>query len=274
MLPSGVVLPRNIGGFPWWGASEDGDNHKDSFKERFHLDLITPNGRKALPFDLAPEDAAVAEKGAASWQKASILVVRPSQPLIPGSTYRVSYQPRRNFVDEVVGIDFSEQHAEYRISQGSFQWTAGPRLRLELGSVSVGELSVSTPRGSCSTTIVAAKQEVRFILPPSFRRWRSALLYAFYIPGALPWWYRRHGQTSKEPKPDGVTWRPSGSVCSNLPHGRSWMGLGRELLYTKCSGGEPHDDLSGGTHSLEATAWLPGTSFVFRASTEVSLRCP
>ena len=112
---------------------------------------------------------------------------------------------------------------------------------------------MSTRRGNCRTQIVAASRAIEFVLPAGMKKWREFFLYATNV--------------------DGIGWRPSASLCDGIPHGTTWMGSGKDLLYARCSGGAPADNLSEGMHKVEMVAWLPGTKTVLRAQTTVTLTC-
>src|SRR5207245_427132 len=92
--------------------------------------------------------------------------------------------------------------------------SAHANLRSE-ASVS-GELSTMTLGGSCSSQFGAVSVVVRMTLPSRLYFMAGAFLYYTRVDGA-----RR--------------WHPSASLCHPAALGRSWVDIGEERLYARCS---------------------------------------
>jgi hypothetical protein len=257
IIESGTEFPRNLGGFPWFGPLERRDKEIPPPKQFFRFQEIGSAGARDLPFYLELESPDYLEKVAESWQTpTSIVIIRPRHPLTPGAKYRLTYRPSRTSTDLDAlfePTDLTPKQVEYSIGNDELLIEKNATASLLVGKPARGDLSVSTRKGSCSTVIAAAQKPIELRLPQGVKRWKGALLYSALV--------------------DGKQWRPASSLCSGASHGRSWVGPGKEVLYTRCSGGVPADDMASGTHTVEMTAWLPGTPVAFRAQKKIELSC-
>jgi hypothetical protein len=76
----------------------------------------------------------------------------------------------------------------------------------------------------------------------------------------------------------GELWAPSSDMCKQVPPGLSWVGRGRDLLYSDCAAerldlSEAACDILPGGHGVEMIAWLPGTRITLTARTRLQLGC-
>lgn len=272
------TVPRNLAAFPWEGG-EAHDRTSLPSKQDFHLERLRQGSApQAVDFVLERADAIFPDRtipdflldGASVrdgllyfkgrngkdevWPRPVIAVLRPTATLLAGATYRLTYD-RAPVVDMFGNNPRSRPPQILTFTVGKED---GPSAQAESASIEVGEqkiesLTVSTRKGSCATTISAASRKVRLKLPTQMEKWRQFLLYSTTV--------------------DGRGWRPSPSLCQQVPHGTSWVGPGLDLLYASCSGGKPADDLPEGTHTVELEAWLPGTTKIVRGKATLSLKC-
>ena len=273
----GNEVPSNLASFPWYGG-EPTDGAWLPPNSAFHLerlragepsqplavslersDSVFPD--RTIPDFLAGQSTirdgllhTVDRKGQDMvWPRPVLVVVKPLVRLVPGATYRIVYErePAPSMFGEP-GRAEPPQKITFKVLSARIP-AVEPGAALVVGEQKVGGLRVSTRKGSCSTEITAASRPLELRLPPGLAKWRQFFLYSTLV--------------------DGRGWRPSPTICDNVPHGMSWVGPGRELIYATCGGGTPSDSLAEGEHTVEVVAWLPGTPTLIRASNKVALSC-
>lgn len=158
---------------------------------------------------------------------ASLVLVVLTDPLQPGGTYR-----------------FSGPGAaiKLRVSDKSLESKGKPSLRL--GPRKSSEFTVAAA-GSCSMETEASTVDVTIVLPTSARAFEDSLLFTTYV--------------------NSEVWRPSPNMCSAVDVGRSWQGLGNEMLYGGCSTFGGLDALR--PYEVRMEAVLPGTNVRFVSET-------
>ena len=176
----------------------------------------------------------------------------------PGERYLFLAWPSEN---PAVAVRVASERAVDAASDSS------TRADLRSDEPVTGELSAMTRGGSCSAQFGATSVHVRMTLPSRLDYMGGAFLYYTRVDG-------------------GRSWHPSRSLCQPAAIGRSWVGLGEETLYSRCSiaarqqdrrwsGASPDEPgLASGKHVVEMIAWLPGTKVEFRARAEIELECP
>ena len=121
-----------------------------------------------------------------------------------------------------------------------------------------GSVTSMTRAGSCNVTFPAYRLGIE-MSGGVVERWGESLLYLTIVD-------------------DELAWRPTKSLCSDVPAGWSWVGPMRELLYCECyrEGGTRFSPaewvLTPGEHEVTMIAWLPGVACA-TATREVSLDC-
>lgn len=242
LLPSPAEIPRNTGGLPLWTRLEKLGTTLQ-LPPRAWVKLERIGHKRPLPFDLVLPRARFAQPAVEDGSHGLVLI-KPRARLAPGARYRLTFQipasDRRHRPAQVV---------EFVVSREAL--AAGP-ASLSLGPPEQGDLRVAGG-SACSEQIVAAQQPIELVLPEAARRWRDVLLYRVKID-------------------DKLTWRPTQSLCTDLALGESWRGPGRELLFVACeaTGQAP---LAPGVHTVEMSAWLPGTDLTFSATARTTLAC-
>jgi hypothetical protein len=270
-------VPRNLVGFPWYGGGPTDATWLPP-KAAFHLVRVRPGklpepraftlerSDSVFPDQTIPEflqgnsvihDGLLHTKDQEGrdmvWPRPVIVLLRPSTPLLPGSTYQLTYDrglEEDDFGDRV--RDVPPQKITFTIDTDEIAMD-GTDASILVSEEKVGSLAVTARRGRCSTGITAASRSLELVLPAGMRKWRHVFLYSTLV--------------------DGRGWRPAPHNCLVVRHGTSWVGRGRDLVYATCSGEAPTDSLSEGTHTVEMEAWLPGTKTIVRAKTSVTLTC-
>jgi hypothetical protein len=254
--PSGAVLPRNTGGFPWWGEVHQfrNDRVERALPPRtlFKIERVAAGGPENVDFDLQFAPEAFADRTPPPWSRA-LVILKPRHPLSAGAKYRLSYR-LREFPRYSEKPSLSDRYQIVEVSVSADPMPATTRASLALGKVVVAPLQVSGRGGLCSMGISAAQLPVSLRLPPAAEPWRNALLYDVTLDGER-------------------AWRPAHSSCEEVPHGTSWVGQSKELLFVSCSDAPVAEPLSPGEHLVTMRAWLPGTDLVLTAVRRVSLAC-
>jgi hypothetical protein len=270
-------VPRNLVGFPWYGGAPT-DAAWLPPEAAFHLTRVRPGKPpEPLAFTLERSDSVFPDRTIPEfllgksvihdgllhtkdqqgrdmvWPRRVIVLLRPATPLLPGSTYQLTYD-RGPAVDDFGERlrDVPPQKIRFTVDEDGIAMD-GNSASILVGEEEVRSLAVTARRGRCSTGITAASLSLDLVLPAGMRKWRDFFLYSTLV--------------------DGRGWRPAPNNCLVVRHGTSWVGRGRDLVYATCSGETPTDNLSEGTHTVEMEAWLPGTKTVVRAKTSVTLTC-
>jgi hypothetical protein len=69
-------------------------------------------------------------------------------------------------------------------------------------------------------------------------------------------------------------WRPATSYCHQVPPGSSWIGKGKDLIYSTCAVYFGDNGLKAGHHSVKMQLWLPGTNIRLTTNTvRIKLAC-
>jgi hypothetical protein len=255
-------VPSNTKAVPWWGnvsdfVKDDGIRpvvrrpRKLPPKTLFRFEVLESRGPRGIDFDLAFAPESFPDRASQPWGRRLVLL-QPHAPLRPDATYRLSFRQRKfskyglpTLTNEVQVIEVSVDAEPLLISNVTPALTLGKQV--------MGPLAVRKG-ATCTTTIPAAQQPLSFELPPPTEKWRGALLYAVTVDGTRGW-------------------RPARDNCADIPHGTSWVGQGKELLFVGCSEERVPEPLPEGDHLVTMLAWLPGTDVLFKAERQVSLRC-
>lgn len=275
LVPAEVEIPANAVGIPWFGTlSGPGAGPGSVPVGTFTVRELS--GEESTP---APARVELLREGPISSHE-WIALVSPAGGFRPGAVYELDYQPPTASEDWLQGTPH-----KVKVTVSRERLTFRDR-HAEVTSVDKGRelLHVLTNGGSCSARVLAHQVGLELRLPPGLERWRSALLFGTSV--------------------DGKTWRPSGSWCTTIPPGRSWVGLGSELAFSACrpapeplpeglppeayvlheleldeaedprTAAAPGFNLPEGDHRVEMIGWLPGTDAVLRGSTRIRLHCP
>ncbi len=125
-------------------------------------------------------------------------------------------------------------------------------LALEVGPQSDSRLRVAMGV-SCSAQVPAAWRPLGIALPEAFKRYADGLLVHTRV--------------------DGKIWRPSESLCKKPAPGRSYKGLGKEVLYSVCAGPAMQDSLATGEHSVQVEVVVPGGDVFKSEAKKFTLEC-
>lgn len=252
LVPSGVTLPSNALGVPWAGGlRREGKHWIYPRKDLFLVQRLDSAGDwVTIDFDLHEIRGELIGDSTMY-----IVLVVPDDGMMPGACYRFGFGPLHHRDDGgrimSEGVVVTVDHEPFKPDTTEYM--------LRVGDTRRAPLEVMTLSGACSTKIEAAQAEIEMPLPVSVEKWRDALLYTVIIS-------------------DHDYWRPYRSFCGSAPPGSSWVGKGRELVFSQCTGtlgssGEPYFNLQEGTHSVRMIAWLPGISATVRARADVALKC-
>jgi len=254
LIPEKRTLPANARGLLWWaGGRHVPRNDTKKLNVRFLVQRIDKDKPAEVPFDL-------------EWIRGGLVLVAVNERLRPGSVYRFTGRQgdlplgpiRMVESDEPV----SERSLEVTVSTAKLLPLAlAPRL--EFGERKKGRLHVQAG-GSCSIEINAAQVPVRMVLPPWLEKWKHVLFFRTLV--------------------DDKPWEPRGSICTQVPPGRSWVGKGEDLLYAGCPDGDAEPGqvklvflgdggLESGRHTVRMIAELPGTKQRFEARSSFTLSC-
>lgn len=125
-------------------------------------------------------------------------------------------------------------------------------LPLEVGPQSDSRLRVAMGV-SCSAQVPAAWRPLGVVLPEAFKRYADGLLVHTRV--------------------DGKIWRPSESLCKKPAPGRSYKGVGKEVLYSVCAGPAMQDSLATGEHSVQVEVVIPGGDVFKSEAKKFTLEC-
>ena len=256
-LASGEVrLPANARGLPWWGPFDIADGEV-SHPPHGAFEVAELRGGSAIPveFDLEVVSSPLLRREPPSARDQLILIV-PRHGLVADNRYLFTYEYRPKNSATVKEAPTHTQTAIVEVSAESFP-APNESARVNFWLDERKPLRTATRAGSCSTFMVPRQRGVEFS-SPSARRWTNGLLYSVFVNGRL--------------------WRPERDLCMPTPPGRSWVEVGREVLYTSCKDvrsfdAPPVDNLEEGVHRVQMYAWLPGTESQLETKVEISLRC-
>jgi hypothetical protein len=255
VLEDKTTVPRNTGGILWWGdVLEEVKGEVRAVlppKRLFRIELVEAGGVRRVDFDLEFAPGQFADTGFSPWGRRLVLL-KPRKGLRPGATYRFSSRVRKERFMRSPTVTKELTKVEIRVDPKSFL-AIDVAPSLAMGEQVMGPLQVRKG-ASCRTVVTAAQQPLTFTLPAAAERWRSTLVYAVTIDGKKGW-------------------RPAPHNCADVPHGTSWVGFGKELLFVRCSGDSVADSLPEGQRLVTMVAWLPGTSVFLRAEGRATIRC-
>lgn len=209
------ALPRNASGLVWQG------HDKPEARDFGVIDLGAGGKGKprAIPFELLPI-------GEGLW------LVRPGSALPVGHTVRFATTKYNNFrqglaldgTPPMAYLDMTVVDEELRLTDAD--------LKLEASPIAVESLRVA--RGaSCSGEIQVPQSKVRLVLPEAAEKFRQLLVFTTLVDG----------------KPG---YGPRSSLCSIVPAGRSWKGVGEDVIFAGC--GQDGSGLSEGAHTVAIQA--------------------
>ncbi len=180
-----------------------------------------------------------------------VFLIKPVEALAPHTTYRL------------VGGDFCDGTglADETASTRELRTAEAAAIPTTLGTLSVsqptmGDLSVSTPSGSCGDKISAVQLSVSLDLAPEAEPWKDAFLFRTLV--------------------DGEVWGPQHSIKEQLPPGASWTDRGTDRLFHRCAALDPMTDsgLTAGRHRVRMVGELPGLDVsVSTPEVEIELEC-
>jgi MYXO-CTERM domain-containing protein len=175
-------------------------------------------------------------------------LLTPARELTAGKTYRLDDTTLCRGLGDPAQISFDAAAT-----------SALPTTLGQLGSTDegVGDLTVATGSGSCSTTIKAHRVLIALQLSSSAQPWFEALHFTTEV--------------------DGQPWSAASSIVAMRTPGTSWAGRGRDRLYLVCETdgySQPAGGLEAGSHSVVLKATLPGTDVALQtAPITVTLSC-
>ena len=200
------------------------------------------------------------------WERVELWLVDGTKIRVPFRVEVVPYPPGWAGKTRAQGADSLtllctnwEPGAKYRLGSGpgalEFSISKEPFLiescGIDVWENTQGSVTALSTAGSCSAHFNAHRVAIE-LSQNEVMRWGDALLYYTVV--------------------DDEYWHPSKSLCDYVPRGRSWVGNGRELLYSACYGRGPDINLKSGEHRVTMIAWLPGVKEC-RATATVRLGC-
>lgn len=234
--PESSAVPANFGGVLW--------------RPRSSWSPPTVTAGSTALFDLSSEPA-IPVSVRLEPQSTGGWLVKPAQPLKPGTDYRLL---GADFCDGTGLADQTAEAREFRVAPAAALPVELGVLRL--GTATRGELWVKTVSGSCSETISAASVLVSVDLAPGALPWRDLFVFRTLV--------------------DGQPWHAQGSIKQQLVAGGSWQGRGVDLLFARCATPDPGTDsgLEEGRHAVRIVAELPGLGVSLNtAEASFELRC-
>lgn len=182
-----------------------------------------------------------------------MVLVVPAQGLDSGARYRVGFTARdgRPLIPLGESSPVANHEIEFTVSTDSLLVTEAMRQAvhdLEIdNSVSRGiEISDSL---NGTERFEVLYRDIAMPTIPELDRWGESLLYVTTVSPSTLHFYR--------------AWHPRSTVCGIVPPGRSWIGLGRDRIFTII--GEvpfetsPMYNLDPGMYRIRLHAYLPGT---------------
>jgi len=197
-----------------------------------------------------------------------LLLIQPREGFHPGARYRFTYWPGGTYMHKERRTQFEKWVQELIVDISPDVFDPGMASAIvRVGAASTGKVVTSTNGSGCATRFLGRQVLINIQLPDDLKRWSNALLYTVRVD-------------------DKEIWRPDKDLCNPTPPGASSVGLGQELLFSWCDwwpedvsgglrsdSGSPSSLLPPGRHSIEFTAWLPGTPEQIVGRAEVELRC-
>jgi hypothetical protein len=264
LVPTGVQIPADSRGLPFWGHSavrwtEDGLQPVDPTP--FSIDRFVDGRRVRVGVELEVLSGPLITDDHRH-RYARLLLVKPRGGFVPENQYLFTYSPRSDRHAYVTSHPRYDPRETLVIvgAEKIADAAMGAEASLEVGAVAHRSMRVSAG-ASCSVEIDAAAAAITLRLPPRLERWREVLLYTVRVDGR-------------------EIWKPSTSVCRDIPPGHSWEGRTRELVYAACGPDDEHGrisrarfNLEPGAHDVVMTAWWPGVEASVSAATTVELTC-
>ncbi|MFH1842496.1 MAG: hypothetical protein ABIF77_04765 [bacterium] len=252
LFPSGIEVPANIGGIPWFGIVEERFGVIESPpKGAFSVEIHIGNEWQPVEFEYWKQFSP--RSPSADFQM-DMLLVRPQEGFVPGTRYRFNFEATghsiRPFGSET---DMRRQSIDLFVSQDKLTGSSDPTI-LKISKQKYGFVRIASG-GSCSQEIESAYRMMKLFLPDEILRWSDSVLYFCWID-------------------EHWAWRPSHYLCSIVPPGKSWMGPGQEVVFIACgSHYRMRFELTRGEHTIRMEAVLPGTDISFQDSGSFSLDC-
>jgi len=252
LFPNGIEIPANIGGIPWFGIVEQRFGTIESPpKSAFSVEMLIGNEWQPVDFEYWKE---FSPRSPSANSRMDMLLVRPQDGFVPGTHYRFNFEstgrPIRSFGSET---DMRRQHIDLSVSQDRLTSSSDSTI-LKISKQKFGFVRIASG-GSCSQEIESAYRLVKLFLPDGLQRWSESLLYFCWID-------------------EHRAWRPSHYLCSTIPPGKSWMGIGQEVVFIACGSHlRMRFELARGEHTIRMEAVLPGTDISFEDSGSFSLDC-
>lgn len=234
-------IPPNAPGIPFWPASPATPGVVDAVAiERQSGATWTPEAVLTQAISEPGSLLLIAPKPAAQ--------AAPTAPWVPSSTYRLTpkstcqYQRGRTGPRQVV------------VAAEPAPLPTGATLALIALPPLHGPLGVATWHGSCANEVSAQSVRVFAGLPPVAQPWADLLIWTTKV--------------------DDSIWQASAALGDGPPPGVSWVGRGRDLVYTVCAK-ERETGLAPGRHTVTLSARILGTDIVLTSNpVSVTLVCP
>jgi hypothetical protein len=228
---------------------------------QFRVEQVVDSGQVRIGFSLD----AISKK---------LLLVRPNKRMKAGSRYRFSYNRCIPFYRTRDGKLLKRLckpdwiSVEITMGKESLLPRKSP-AGLIVGQIEKGQLKIKAS-GSCSANVEAGKRSIKLALTPLESKFKNSLMFETTV--------------------DGMPWIPLADQCDEIVPGRSWKGIGTDLLFLICSDAErasfrswekivkePGSSISGltkGTHKVRMTATLPGVGVIADSGeVEVEIGC-
>lgn len=250
-----TTLPAGSVGVLWWGPP------LESLASSFRIARLDGDAETPLRVHLQP---VVSERTELATQGGSdvLHLVRPEVGWEPAATYRLAFEPSDPHLRmrKPAGEPLSSHRLVVHVGSEPVPWPSKTKSASLIPRKMGREIVTTMTRsGSCDVDVSAAVVDLEMILPASLEPRREELLYSVFV--------------------DGKLWRPSRTLCSPTPAGRTWVGAGRARLFAVCPAepelpfGRPVDSLEPGRHSVRLVAWRPGIAGSVEASTNIYLDC-
>ncbi|MBW1810880.1 MAG: hypothetical protein JRJ87_21995 [Deltaproteobacteria bacterium] len=201
-----------------------------------------------------------------------LILISPTKKMRSGERYRISVD--LNYWHDFFQVS-EKLHSDNRLKQKrkplrskgsrwkSIEFIVGETAirrhkfpaKLKLGVLERGKVSLGSPL-SCSFELEVGKINIELELLEAASKYKKALLF----------------KTTVDQKP----WQPKDFECANIPSGRSWVDVGKELLFMSCKNPNKSSySLRPGKHKVRMIATLPGVGVIADSGeVQFEIRCP